>query len=114
MTVTAIKLDSVNGTASHTLSRLIESYQTQGKVDVNDAYDFVSALSSVADDSIEAILPIINELAELDISKIMRSAGNALMTHPNLDRVGVPVQVLAITYFVIADSLDKKAIGTLH
>lgn len=113
MTVTAMKLDSVDGVAGTILSRLIESYRTQGKVEVNDAYDFVSQLSLVANDGIEKMLPIITELAELDISKIMRSAGNALMTAPP-DRVGIPVQVLAITYFVIADSLDQKATGTLH
>lgn len=101
--------------AQQALTKLIASYRSKGDVEVIDAYDFIRLLSECANDSIESIIPLIYELAELDLKEVMRAAGNILMTNgAALPPSALPAQVLAITYFVIADSLSQEANGSQH
>ncbi len=101
--------------AQQALTRLVASYHSKGTVEVTDAYDFIRLLSECTNDSIESIVPLIQELAELDLMEVMRSAGNVLMTEgAALPPTSLPGPVLAITYFVIADSLSQESKGSLH
>lgn len=101
--------------AQQALTKLIESYRSKGDVEVIDAYDFIRLLSECTNDSIDSIIPLIAELAELNLTEVMRAAGNILMMNgAALPPSALPAQVLAITYFVIADSLQQEAKGPLH
>ncbi len=101
--------------AQQALTRLIGSYRSEKGIEVTDAYDFIRLLSECAGDSIDSILPLIQELAELGLNDVMRAAGLTLQQKGTaLPSDSLPPQVLAITYFVIADSLETEVAGALH
>ena len=109
------KKGQLSDEAHQALTRLVGSYRSEKGIEVTDAYDFIRMLSECAGDGIDSILPLIQELAELELNEVMRAAGLALQQKGNaLPPVSLPPQVLAITYFVIADSLEKEVAGALH
>lgn len=101
---------SVNDSAATTeaLTQLVGKYRRDGKVDMNDAYVFLANLTIDIERN-EGMTQAIAKLAELDVRDVMIACGeffsNVELTTHNRD---IPPQVLAITYYVIANTLTPN------